>query len=131
MYPYPYSGAAPTMPSNTGAPLYSYHRTGPRPGSVGSCEIIAGNRVCSGAPAAYGYGHGGPVGAMVVAPLGAVVAAPFAAVGAMAAPTVVGSGETIAPLTGTPVYSYESHVGPQPGAVGHCDLISGNRVCVP
>ena len=58
MYPYAYSGAAPTMPSNTGAPLYSYHHTGPRPGAVGRCEIIAGNRVCSGAPAAYGYGHG-------------------------------------------------------------------------
>ena len=54
-----------------------------------------------------------------------------AAVGATAGPVVVASGETIAPLTGTPVYSCESHVGPQPGAVGRRDLISGNRVCVP
>ena len=25
--PYPYAGSAPTIPSHTGAPLYSYHHT--------------------------------------------------------------------------------------------------------
>ncbi len=42
--PAPYSG--PTIPSATGAPPYSYHYTGPIPAAVGSCEIVAGNRVC-------------------------------------------------------------------------------------
>ncbi len=119
---YPFGG--PTIPSNTGAPLYSYHHTGPQPGSVGSCEIIAGNRVCSAAPAAYGDAWG-PVGALIGAPF-AVVGAPF---GMMAGPPV--GGATYAPATGTPAYSYESHLGPQPGATGYCDIISGNRVCFP
>jgi hypothetical protein len=108
---------------------------------------------------AYGYGYGGPIGAVVAAPFdaagavaagtlnatGAVAAAPVAATGAVVgapygygyAPTTVGYGygyapaygATYAPATGTPVYSYESQVGPQPGIVGHCSMISGNRVC--
>ena len=128
---YPYAGSAPTIPSNTGAPLYSYHRTTAQPGAVGSCSIIAGNRVCSSIPAgtdnpAPGYGYGGPIGAVVAAPFnaaGAVMAAPFGAFGA-AQP-----GYTYAPATGAPIYSYENQVGPQRAAVGHCDLIAGNRVC--
>jgi hypothetical protein len=141
-WPYPlqstYAGPYATAPSHTATPAYSWHRNGPYPAVTGSCDIIAGNRICSAAPAggyAYGYGPGGPVGAMVAAPFdaaGAVFAAPFGARGAIAGPPVVAaSGETIAPLTGTPAYSYESHVGPQPAVVGHCDLISGNRICVP
>ncbi len=38
---------APTIPSATGAPLYSYHHVGPRPAAVGGCDVIAGNRVCN------------------------------------------------------------------------------------
>jgi hypothetical protein len=87
--PYPYAGSAPTIPSNTGAPLYSYHHTTALPGAVGSCSIIAGNRVCSAMPAGtdnpapaygYGYGAGGPVGVIVAAPFnaaGAIASAPF------------------------------------------------------
>jgi hypothetical protein len=163
--PYPYAGSAPTIPSNTGAPLYSYHRTTAQPAAVGSCSVIAGNRVCSTIPAGtdnpapYGYGYGGPIGAMVAAPFnaagtivaapfggsyygnpvgamvaapinaaGAVATAPFQAVGAFGAPPAA-AGATFAPATGTPAYSYESHVGAQRGAVGHCELIAGNRVC--
>jgi hypothetical protein len=143
MYPYPYPGAAPTSPSTTGAPLYSYHYTGPQPAAVGSCQIIAGNRVCDAGPAASGYGYapnygyapgygyGGPIGAVVAAPFevaGGLVTAPF---GAFGAPVATTGGATYAPATGTPVYSYESQVPPQPGAVGHCDLLSGNHVCFP
>jgi len=172
--PYPWSGSAPTIPSHTGAPLYSYHCTTAQPGVVGSCSVIAGNRVCSATPAGtdnpapaygYGYGAGGPIGAIVAAPFnaagaivsapvggpyygngygygyrnpvgaavaapveapGAIAAAPFQAVGAFGAPP---AGATYAPATGTPAYSYESHVGARPGVVGHCDLIAGNRVC--
>ena len=54
------------------------------------------------------------------------VTAPF---GFFGGPQVASSGATYAPATGTGTYSYESHVPPQPGAVGYCDLISGNRVC--
>ncbi len=119
----------PTVPDNTGAPPYSYRYTGPQPGAVGSCEILSGNRVCSDTPAGYGYagyGYGyGPVGALIGAPF-AIVTAPFGYFGGM---RVASSGQTYAPATGTPAYSYESHVPPQPGAVGYCDLISGNRVC--
>ena len=46
----PFAGSAPTIPSRVGAPLYAYHHTGPRPGVVGSCSIIAGNRVCTSVP---------------------------------------------------------------------------------
>jgi hypothetical protein len=140
--PYPYAGSAPTLPSNTGAPLYAYHHTQARPAAVGSCSIIAGNRVCSAMPAegvngngtSYGYGYGGPLGAIVGAPVqaaGAVVAAPF---GTLAAPPAgtgyTGTGYTYAPATGTPAYSYESQVGPQRAAIGRCELIAGNRVCL-
>jgi hypothetical protein len=114
--------AAPAMaqeyPSYTGAPAYHYT------GSVGSCEILSGNRVCTNTPAPYGYGYG-PVGELVGAPV-AIVTAPF---GFFGGPQMASSGATYAPATGTPAYSYESHVGPQPGAVGYCDIISGNRVC--
>ena len=122
----------PTVPDNTGAPLYSYRHTGPQPGAVGSCEIVSGNRVCSDTPVAYGYGYGygygpgpGPIGELVGAPF-AILRAPF---GFFNGTQVASSGETYAPATGTPAYSYESHVAPQPGAVGYCDIISGNRVC--
>ena len=69
------------------------------------------------------YGPMGPVGAAVAAPFnvaGAVLAAPFGG---------MGGGMTYAPNTGTPPYSYGSQVPPAPAPVGHCDLISGNRVC--
>jgi hypothetical protein len=120
---YPNSG--PTIPSQTGAPLYSYHHTRPQPGAVGSCDIIAGNRVCSAAPAGYGPNTAGPFG-VFTAPF-AVIGAPF---GVGAAP-VGASGGTYAPATGTAVWNYESQVPPQPGTVGYCDLISGNRICFP
>jgi hypothetical protein len=124
------TGAAPTIPSNTGAPLYSYHRTGAQPGVVGSCSIISGNRVCSAMPAddgssaGYAYGGGGPVGALIGAPM-MVLTAPFGGPGY----AYGGSGATYAPATGTPAYSYKSQVGPQRGMFGHCRIFSGNRVC--
>ncbi len=72
-----------------------------------------------------GYNNGpmGPVGAVVAAPFnvaGAVLAAPFGG---------MGGGMTYAPNTGTPPYSYGSQVPPAPAPTGHCDIISGNRVC--
>jgi hypothetical protein len=126
---YPFGGEAPTVASNTGAPLYSYHYTAPQPGAVGSCEVIAGNRVCNAGPAGYGYDTmpGGPVGAVIGAPF-AVIAAPF---GMMGGPPMAGAGGTYAPATGTPAYSYESHIAARPGAPGYCDIIAGNRVCFP
>ena len=69
------------------------------------------------------YGPMGPVGTVVAAPFtfaGAVLAAPF---GGMS------TGPTIASNTGTPPYSYGSRVPPALAPVGHCDIISGNRVC--
>jgi hypothetical protein len=117
-----------TVPDNTGAPLYSYRHTAPQPAAVGSCEILSGNRVCTATPAGYGaeYGYGyGPAGELIAAPV-AIVTAPF---GFFGGPQVASSGATYAPATGTGTYSYESHVPPQPGAVGYCDIISGNRVC--
>ncbi len=100
-----------------------------QPAVVGSCDIISGNRICTsgqmGPTATPGYAYGGPVGMIIGAPL-AVVAAPFNAIGMTGGP---GFDNTAAPATGTATYSYESHVPPQPGAVGHCDLIAGNRVC--
>ena len=71
----------------------------------------------------YGYGPMGPVGSIVAAPFtvaGAVLTAPFGG---------MGGGMTIASQTGTPTYSYGSTVPPSPAPVGHCDIISGNRVC--
>jgi hypothetical protein len=123
-YPSPYAATSPTIPSNTGAPLYSYHRTGPQPGAVGSCEVISGNRVCSDT-AGYGYGYG-PADGIIGAPV-AVIAAPFGFMNG----TPAGSANTPASATGAPAYSYESHIPPQPGAVGYCDIVSGNHVCFP
>ena len=40
-----------------------------------------------------------------------------------------GAPPTIASNTGTPAYSYETQVAPQPAFNGSCDIISGNRVC--
>ena len=139
-----YYGAPQTIPQNTGTPAYSYEsHVAPQPAYNGSCDIIAGNRVCSGAPAGYGssayapsgYAPGlGPVGAIVAAPF-EIVAAPFGGFGRAlaggAGTPIVGSGMTNPAATGTKVSSYESHVGPQPGAVGYCSLISGNHICMP
>ncbi len=99
------------------APIYGYYRTAP----VGSCEMISGNRVCGAAPATSGYGFAplGPFGALVAAPV-EVIGAPFGMAGQ---PVVAASGETYAPAVGTPVYGY-------PGAIGYCEMISGNRVCM-
>ncbi len=116
------AASAQTIPWNTGTPAYSYEsQVPPQPAFNGSCDIISGNRVCSGAPAGYapsGYATGyGPVGSIIAAPFdmaGTVVTAPFGAVGA-----------------GTPVYSYGSHVPPPRGAIGYCDKISGNMICMP
>jgi hypothetical protein len=46
---------------------------------------------------------------------GTVLAAPF-------------GGMTVPWKTGTPTYSY-STIPPSPAPIGHCDIISGNRVC--
>ena len=79
-------------------------------------------------------------GTTVAAPFdaaGAIAAAPFGTlkpatpVGYAAGTPVVVGGATNPAATGAPIYSYESHVPPQPGAVGSCDLIAGNRVCMP
>jgi hypothetical protein len=86
--------------------------------------MLSGNRVCTDTPAQYGYGYG-PAGELIAAPV-AIVTAPF---GFLGGSRVANSGATYAPATGTPAYSYESHVPPQPGAVGYCDIISGNHVC--
>ena len=60
-------------------------------------------------------------------PVGAVVAAPFNAVGSVfSAP--FGGGMTVASKTGAPTYSY-STMPPSPAPIGHCDIISGQRVC--
>jgi hypothetical protein len=79
------------------------------------------------APAlAQDYGPAGPVGAVVGAPFyaaGSVLAAPF---GGWSGPS---GGMTIASQTGTPTYSYGSFVPPSPAPGGHCDILSGNRVC--
>ncbi len=70
-----------------------------QPGVVGSCSIIAGNRVCTDTPAynppqyGYGYGYGAPGGF-----LGAAVGAPVAAAGALAAAPFEAAGA----LTGAP-----------------------------
>jgi hypothetical protein len=126
--------AGPTVPSNTGAPAYSWHRTGPAPAVNGQCEIISGNHVCTSGPG-YGDGYGYAPGSMVAAPFdaaGMLVAAPMQAAGFVAgAPTYASPGYTVPQNTGTPAYSYASHVPPQPGVVGSCDIISGNHVCVP
>ena len=119
-----WAGWGPTIPSHTGAPLYSYHRTAAVPAVVGSCQILAGNRVCSDTPA-DGAAAYGPVGAVIAAPI-MVAAAPFEMIGVIPAPNY---GYTYAPATGAPAYAYGSQVGPQPGAVGSCSIISGNRVC--
>jgi hypothetical protein len=50
---------------------------------------------------------------------GAVLAAPFGG---------MGGGMTVPWKTGTPTYSY-STIPPSPAPIGHCDIISGNRVC--
>jgi hypothetical protein len=120
------AASAQTIPDNTGAPANSYRYTAPQPGAFGHCEIISGNHVCfSGSMnAGYGYGYGGPVGAVIAAPV-AVVEAPFNAFGSGPA-YPPGYGATYAPATGAPMYSYESQVRPQPGS---CNIISGNRVC--
>jgi hypothetical protein len=95
-----YSGPFPTVPSHTGTPAYSYeaHNAGPYPAATGSCSIIAGNRVCTAAPAyGYGYGYGGPFGLF-----GSAVAAPIDAAGALAAAPFEAAGATAGALTGAP-----------------------------
>ncbi len=70
------------------------------------------------------YGPMGPVGAVIAAPFnvaGAVISAPFGG--------TWGGGMTVARNTGTPPYSYSSRVPPAPAPIGHCDILSGNRVC--
>ena len=144
-----YYGAPPTIASNTGTPAYSYEtQVPPQPAFNGSCDIISGNRVCSAAPAyvapapAYAPAYG-PLGAVVVAPFnaaGTVLTAPFGMFGATPGTQVVYGNPgtpyiagtmTNPAATGTKISSYESHVGVQPGAVGYCELISGNHVCMP
>jgi hypothetical protein len=69
-----------------------------------------------------GYGPTGPVGAVVAAPFNAVGAAISAPFGGM------GGSLTVASKTGAPPYSY-STIPPSPAPIGHCDIISGQRVC--
>jgi hypothetical protein len=122
-----YYGTAPTIPSQTGAPAYSYHRTGPVPAPAGECQIIAGNRVCNAAPAypvGYGYGYpyygyGYPYGYPPGGPIGAAVAAPLATAGAVAAAPLAATGA----LVGAPFAA-----APRPEPAG-CDKIAGNLVC--
>jgi hypothetical protein len=77
----------------------------------------------------YNNGPAGPVGSVIAAPFN-FLAAPFSGwsgtSGGVAQPN---SGMTIASQTGTPAYSYGSRVPPAPAPVGHCDIISGQRVC--
>jgi hypothetical protein len=76
----------------------------PYPAATGSCEIIAGNRVCTAAPA-YGYGYGYGYGAYRPGPggvVGAAVAAPVAAAGSLAAAPFEAAGATAGALTGAP-----------------------------
>jgi hypothetical protein len=65
-------------------------------------------------------------------PAGAVVAAPFNAVGGVLSTPFggwpQGGGMTVASKTGAPTYSY-STIPPSPAPIGHCDIVSGNRVC--
>lgn len=80
-----------------------------RPGVVGSCSLLDGNRVCTDTPAygagpaygasgyGYGYGYGAPGGLV-----GAAVAAPFAAAGALAAVPFEAAGATAGALAGAP-----------------------------
>jgi hypothetical protein len=76
------------------------------------------------APAlAQDYGPAGPVGAVIAAPfnaVGGVVSAPFGG--------WPQDGMTVASKTGAPTYSY-STMPPSPAPIGHCDIVSGNRVC--
>ena len=105
-------------------------------GTVGS--IVAAPFGAAGTILAAPFGTFG-AGRTIAAPFdaaGTIVAAPFGTlrpgtpIGYVAETPVVG-GMTNPAATGTPIYSYESHVPPQRGAVGYCDLISGNRVCIP
>jgi hypothetical protein len=63
--PWPYgphstfAGSYPTIPSRTGTPAYSWGNAGPWAATGGQCDIIAGNRVCTAAPA-YGFTSFGP-----------------------------------------------------------------------
>ena len=142
--------SAQTIPSNTGTPAYSYEsHVPPQPAFNGSCDIISGNRICSGQPVyaapVVGYAPGyGPIGAIVAAPFNAadtVVTAPFGMFGAAPGTQVVystgdgtpyvGGSMTNPAATGTEADSYESHVPPESGAIGYCNLISGNRICMP
>jgi hypothetical protein len=72
----------------------------------------------------YDYGPAGPVGAAVTAPFnvaGGALSAPFGG-------GATGGGLTIASQTGARTYSYDT-IPPSPALIGHCDIISGNRVC--
>ena len=105
-------------------------------GTVGS--IVAAPFGAAGTIVAAPFGTFG-AGTTIAAPFdaaGTIVSAPFGTLRpgtpvAYGAGTPVVGGMTNPAATGTPIYSYESHVPPQPGAVGSCDLISGNRVCIP
>ncbi len=94
------------VPSQTAYSLPPSEETA-QPGIVGSCSIIAGNRVCTDTPAnGYGYGYGHGYGAYGEGgPLGAAVAAPFVAAGALAAVPFEAAGATAGALTGAP-YPY-------------------------
>src|SRR5579871_5130400 len=74
VYYYGDPSTGPTIASHTGAPAYSWHRTGPAPAVNGQCDIISGNHVCTSGPG-YGYGYGADP----------MVAAPFDAAGMLVA----------------------------------------------
>ncbi len=109
------------VPSGTAYSLPPSEQTA-RPGIVGSCSIIAGNRVCTDTPAynapaygyGYGYGYGGPfgmVGAAVSAPVnaaGALAAAPFEAAGAVTG-AVTGAPYAPAPYATAPYGAYPGY----------------------
>jgi hypothetical protein len=71
----------------------------------------------------YDYGPAGPVGAVIMAPFnvaGAVLTAPYG--------EMMSGSMTVASQTGAPTYSYDT-IPPSPARNGHCDIISGNRIC--
>jgi hypothetical protein len=84
-----------------------------QPGVVGSCSLIAGNRVCTDTPAhgyGYGYGYAAPGGLF-----GGLIGAPFAAAGTLAAAPFEAAGAVVgAPYAPAPAPYGVAPMGPYP-----------------